>query len=326
MTQENLMSNNRAIVKYAHLKSSDKIICVLPIYYIYGLSLVISHFIVGGTVIIETRFAYPNVLLDAIEKYCATGFAGVSSHYIMLLNMSNLANRKLPSLRYFMQAGDKMPPDVAKRLALLFPKKKLYLMYGQTEASPRISYLDPSLVPRKAGSVGKPIEGVRVKIVNVRGKECKEGEEGEITVKGANIMAGYWNNPVQTNTALKKGWLYTGDIGFKDPDGDIFIVGRKKDFIKIGGNRISPAQIEDMVSRLKGIMENVALSFKDPVLGERLKLFVTLVPGSKLEREQIIRFCKANLPAYGVPRDVVVLKNMPKNSLGKIDRESLRGK
>jgi len=136
LSHRNILSNSRSIVKYSGISGRDSVCCVLPFYYIYGLSLLFSHFMVGGTVVIENGFMYPNTVLDTIEKLQTTGFAGVSSHYAMLLGLSGLRTRRLPSLRYFMQAGDSMPPRTTRELIRLFPKKRLYLMYGLTEASP----------------------------------------------------------------------------------------------------------------------------------------------------------------------------------------------
>jgi len=323
LSHKNLISNAAAVVKYARLKPSDSVVCVLPLYHIYGLSVAISHLLAGGTVMIDNRFMYPNLILDTIEKYRATGFAGVSSHYAMLLYMSDMPKRKLPSLRYLMQAGDRMPENITKRLVSLFPGKKLYLMYGQTEASPRIAYLDPGSARKKPGSIGRAIPGVTIKVVNESGRECREGKAGEIAVKGDNVMIGYWKNRRETRKVLKKGWLYTGDIAFKDKEGDLFIAGRRKGFVKIGGNKVNPAEIENVVLGIEGVMEAAAIGAKDPVLGERLKLFVTLVPGAKITSAEIKKICRSELPTYKVPQEVAILKDIPKNSFGKIAREEL---
>jgi len=326
LSHKNLISNNKSIAKYAGLTERDKVCCVLPFYYIYGLSLLFSHLLVGATVIIDNRFMYPEVILDTIDKYKATGFAGVSSHYAILLYRSNISRRKLPTLRYFMQAGDRMSPNITKELINIFPRKKLYIMYGQTEASPRLSYLNPNLAKKKPGSIGRPIPGVEIKVVDDRGKETKTGQEGEIIVRGDNIMLGYWNNKKETANVIKARWLYTGDIALKDKDGDLFIVGRKKSFIKVGANRINPLEIEDILMKCKGVIEAAAVEADDAILGKRIKAFVSLGSGKDSSAEDIIKFCKKQLPSYKVPTEVIILPSIPKNSLGKIDKESLRSK
>lgn len=324
LSHKNLISNNRSITEYMKLSSSDKICCVLPFYYIYGLSLLFSHFLVGGTVIIDNRFMYPNVVLHTIDRYKATGFAGVSSHYAILLYKSNFKKRRLPSLKYLMQAGDKMSPNITGELIKTSPNKKLYIMYGQTEGAPRLTYLDPGSAKKKPNSIGKAIPDVEVKVVNRDGGECKAGESGEIVAKGDNIMLGYWNNDKETAKIIKNGWLHTGDIAFRDRDGDLFIVGRKKNFIKVGANRVNPLEVEHLLMGDNRIMETAAIGVPDAILGEKIKLFVTLIPGRKVNGEEIIRFCKERLPSYKVPSEVVILKSMPKNSYGKIDKEALK--
>ncbi len=232
LSHKNLISNAASVVRYSRISKNDRICCVLPLFYIYGLSLALSHFLAAGTVILDNRFMYPGVVLDAIDKYRATGFAGVSGHYAILLRKTDIGKRKLPTLRYFMQAGDAMPPRITNELLRKFPNKRLYLMYGLTEASPRLTYLDPALALKKPDSVGKAVPGVRVKVVDSLGRECEAGVVGEIIASGDNVMLGYWNNKKETAKTIRKGWLFTGDMGFKDKEGDLFIVGRKGKVIK----------------------------------------------------------------------------------------------
>jgi len=324
LSHRNLISNNTSIVKYLSLTADDKILSVLPFYYIYGLSLLFSHFLAGGTVIIDNRFMYPSVVLDTINKYRATGFAGVSSHYAILLYKTDFSKRKFPTLRYLMQAGDRMPSHLTKKLTETFSDKKLYIAYGQTEASPRMTYLNPDLVKVKPNSIGRAIPDVKIKVVNIDGKECNVGRKGEIIARGENVMLGYWNNKKETSKTIKKGWLYTGDMAYRDRDGDLFIVGRRKNFIKTGAHRVNPLEIEDVVIENNNIMEAAVVGAGDDILGKRLKLFVLLVPGKKISPNEIIKFCKNRLPPYKVPSEVVILQSMPKNSFGKIDKKELR--
>lgn len=323
LSNKNLISNNLSIAKYLKLTPRDIICCVLPLHYIYGLSLVLSHFLAGGTVIIENRFMYPKLVLETIERRRATGFAGVSSHYAMLLSMSDISKRHLPSLRYFAQAGDRMPEDLTRRLSGMFSDKAIYLMYGQTEASPRLTYLNPDLVNRKPGSVGRAIAGVKIRIINEKGQDCRAEEEGEIIAHGDNIMLGYWNNAKETSKVIRAGWLYTGDIAFKDREGDIFIVGRKKNFIKVGANRVNPLEIERLVMEDKRILEAAVIGVQDKILGEKPRLFISLTPGEILDPKEVIDLCRSRLPSYKVPSEVRILDFIPKNSYGKISKTDL---
>ena len=255
LSHKNLISNAKSVAGYVRLSASDSVCCVLPFYYIYGLSVLLSHIFAGAAVVLDNRFMYPNTVLDSIEKFRVTGFAGVSSHYSILLGKSGLTKRKLPSVRYFMQAGDKMPEGLVKKLLSAFPEKKIYLMYGQTEASPRLTYLDPQLVMKKPGSVGKALAGIRIKVIDEKGRECAIGEEGEIAARGDNVMLGYWKNKKETGKALRNGWLYTGDLGYKDKDGDLFITGRKKRFVKVGGVKTGPVRAAGIAIKHPDIFE-----------------------------------------------------------------------
>lgn len=325
LSHKNLISNNASIVSYTGISEKDSIVCVLPFYYIFGLSVLLSHIMAGAKVIIENRFLYPNNVLDTIDKHQASGFAGVSSHYTILLYLSDLKTRKLPSLKYFMQAGDAMSPKETLELVRIFPDKRLFIMYGQTEASPRLSYLDPALVTRKPASVGRAMPGVELKVVNDSGRECAAAEPGEIIARGDNVMMGYLNDKKATAETIKNSWLYTGDIAYKDKDGDLFIVGRKKGFIKIGANRVNPAEIESVVLEDGRIMEAAAIDAEDPILGRRIRLFVTLVPGTKMTQAEITDICKRRLPSYKIPSKITILETMPKNGFGKVDEKKLRG-
>ncbi len=325
LSHRNLISNSAAIVKYAGISKNDRSCCVLPLYYIYGLSLVLSHFMTGGTVIIDNRFMYPSLVLDAIDRYGATCFAGVSSHFAILLYKSDFKCRPLHTVRYCMQAGDAMPPHFIREIARYFPDKKLYIMYGLTEASPRLTYLDPKLVLKKPSSVGRAISGVKIKIIGQSGKECKPGKTGEIIARGNNIMIGYWNNSAETAKRIKRGWLYTGDLGLKDKDGDLFIVGRKNKIIKVGGKRVGLFEIEHLATEDKSVMEAAAISFRDDILGEKIKLFVTPIPGRKINAVGLMNLYQSRLPSYKVPSEIVVLNSIPKNNYGKVNKEKLRG-
>lgn len=324
LSHRNILANAVSVASYTAIRPSDRMMCVLPFCYIYGLSLVFSHLLAGASVIIDNSFAYPGVVLDDMERFRATGFAGVSSHYSILLRHSDIKKRRLPALRYFMQAGDAMPPAVTKELHTTFPRKKIFIMYGLTEAAPRLTYLDPALVGRKPSSVGKPVPGVKVRIIDERGRERPAGSDGEITAKGDNIMMGYWRNKRQTARTLKNGWLYTGDIGRKDPDGDIFITGRREGLIKIGGHKINLTAIESAATRYDNVEEAAAVSAWDDIMGRRVVLFVRTSTSASLSISGLRDHCACVLPA-GFDRfiDIKVLPSFPKTVYGKTDRTAL---
>lgn len=325
LSHRNLVSNNAAIANYMKLTADDKVICVLPFYYIYGLSLMLSHFMVGGSVLMDGRFLYAQTVLDAMEAKRATGFAGVSSHYSLLMSGTDFLERRLPFLRYFAHAGDKMPVATTQKILQHFPGKELFLMYGQTEASPRVSYLQTSLAKTKPSSVGKAIApDIHIRIVDEAGAVCASGQEGEICVKGPNVMQGYWNAPEETAQVLKDGWLYTGDIGYMDEAGDLFVTGRKKHFLKIGGHRVNPLEIEALTMEFPNVKEAAVIGMDDATWGQTLKVFVVASENDRLKKEELLDFYKKRLPSYKVPAAIEVMPFLPKNSQGKIDKINLK--
>ena len=324
LTHDNFDANSDSIIQYLKLTSDDSIMVVLPFFYSYGLSLLTTHIKVGGTLVIDNRFLYPNTILDTMQREGVTGFAGVPSHYAILLRKSALRNYKLPALRYVTQAGGAMSPAMIKEFIDLLPDIRFYVMYGQTEATARLSYLDPVYINDKMGSIGKAIPGVELAVLNEAGLKVKPGEIGEITAKGRNIMSGYWNSPAETDFVLKNGILYTGDLARVDEDGFLYVVSRKKDMIKSGANRISPFEIEDVVCQLKGVLECAAVGVPDEILGEAIRLCVVRTEDAVILDQDILAFCKQNLAVYKMPKQIVILGSLPKTSSGKIKREELK--
>jgi acyl-CoA synthetase (AMP-forming)/AMP-acid ligase II len=321
----NIVANSRSIVDYLELTSDDRIMAVLPFYYIYGKSLLNTHFFVGGSVVVDNRFLYPNVILQTMRELEVTGFAGVPSTFTILLSRSNLKSSKFASLRYVTQAGGAMAPSVQKEVAEAIAPARLYIMYGATEASARLSYLDPVDLPRKWGSIGKAIPNVELFVADERGNHLPAGEEGEIAGRGSNIMSGYWNHPEETEKVLKNGLYYTGDIGREDEEGFLFVVGRSKDMIKIGGNRVSAKEIEEALHEHPAIVEAAVIGVPDDVLGEAPKAFVVIKEGfNKGITEEIPSFLQKHLALYKIPKLYEVRDSLPKNDSGKILKLKLK--
>ncbi|MFA5118300.1 MAG: class I adenylate-forming enzyme family protein [Candidatus Omnitrophota bacterium] len=322
LAHRNLDANADSIINYLRITASDRMMVILPFYYSYGNSLLTTHMKSGAALVIDNRFIYPNVVLDLMEREQVTGFAGVPSHYTILLHKSALRKYPLITLRYVTQAGGAMAPSMIKEFQDLFPQIKFYVMYGQTEASARLTYLEPELLVKKSGSIGKAIPGVELDLLDETGSKIKTGEIGEITARGANIMLGYWNSPEETEKVLKKEGLWTGDLAKIDEEGFIYHVSRKKEMIKSGANRISPLEIEEVVCRMRGILECAAVGVPDEILGEAIKLCV-VKNGANMNEKDVLLFCKQNLAAYKLPKVVEFRNSLPKTSTGKIRRSEL---
>ncbi|HOW42769.1 MAG TPA: class I adenylate-forming enzyme family protein [Candidatus Omnitrophota bacterium] len=323
LSHRNLVANAESIVDYLKLSSSDSMMVILPFYYSYGNSLLTTHIMVGATLVIDNRFVFPNVVLETMEKEKVTGFAGVPSHYAILLRKSALRNYKLTSLRYVTQAGGGMPASMIKEFTEVVPHAQFFVMYGQTEATARLTYLAPEHLRSKLGSIGKAIPGVELDVLNEQGQPVQNGEVGEIVARGNNIMLGYWNAAEETGKVKRKEGLWTGDMAKVDSDGFIYLISRKKEMIKSGANRISPLEIEDVVSRLPGVVECAAVGVPDEILGESIKLCV-VKNGVPLTNNDILLHCKQHLAPFKMPKEVAFVASLPKTSTGKIKRSELK--
>jgi long-chain acyl-CoA synthetase len=323
LSHRNLVSNTLGTVEYLRLTETDSVIVILPFYYIYGNSLLLTHVACGGRLVIDNRFLYPEVVLDTMEAEKVTGFSGVPSNFIILLGNSTLKARALPHLRYFTQAGGAMAPEVTQRLMDAFPLKEIWIMYGQTEAAPRASYLPPERLREKLGSIGIAVPGVTLTVVDDDGNPLPTGETGQIMVSGPNVMLGYWNQPQETAEVVKNGSLLTGDLARQDEDGYFFIVGRKKEIIKTGGNRVAAKEVEECLLSHEKILEASVFGVPDGLLGEAIKAVVVLRAGQSAEAKEIQDHCKRHLAPHKAPKHIVFADSLPKKLSGKIDKQLL---
>ena len=325
----NLSANADSIIKYLNLTEDDKVMVVLPFFYSYGNSLLTTHIKIGGTLVINNRFLFPNVVLQNMLDEDVTGFAGVPSSFSILINKSSIRKYRFPKLRYVTQAGGAMQPQMIEDFLNIIPDVKFYIMYGQTEASARLAYLNPLRLKKKVGSIGKAIPDVELVVVNKTGTPVipdangNTGETGEIMAKGKNIMLGYWNSPDETALTIKDGWLCTGDLARIDEDGFIYIVDRKKNIIKSGANRISPLEIENVVLQIQGVRECSAVGIEDEILGEAIYLFI-VGDAFSIEKKDIFLYCKQNLASYKLPKKIEFVAELPKTSSGKVKRQILK--
>lgn len=211
-----------------------------------------------------------------------------------------------------------------KRVRSSFPKAALFVMYGQTEATARISYLPPQLLEHKPGSVGFPVKGLEVQLRREGGLEATESGPGEIWVRGPSIMQGYWRDQETTGTVLREGWLNTGDLGYRDADGCLYVVGRRSDMIKTGAHRVHPAEVEEVLLELPGVAEAAAVGVEDDLLGESIKVCIVPQAGAVLTLNAVKAHCRSRLASHKVPKHLQIVASLPKTSSGKLMRASLR--
>jgi len=260
---------------------------------------------------------FPQTVIEDINKYNCTGFSGVPSTYQILLRMTDIKNTKLPTLRYITQAGGKLPEIFIKQLIDILKGVDIFIMYGQTEATARLSYLPPHLINEKMNSIGRGIKGTELLVLNSAGKSVRVGETGEVVALGGNVMKGYFNDKEETDKVLKNGYLYTGDIAKVDDEGYIYIVSREKNFIKSGGIRISPKEIEDIILQIPQVVECAVIGVEDDILGEAVKAFVVLTENKYfIDFKYILDFCKKQLPSYKIPRYIEFFKGFTQKFFG----------
>jgi acyl-CoA synthetase (AMP-forming)/AMP-acid ligase II len=323
LTHQNLFDNTNSIVDYLGLTENDRIMVVLPFYYIYGNSLLLTHFCVGGSLVIDNHFTFPNVVLKTMKEQEVTGFAGVPSSYSLLLHKSNVQSTKIESLRYLTQAGGHMAVQVQEEVVKVFAPALLYVMYGATELAPRLTWLPPWRWSEKKGSIGIPVPNVDAFIADEKGDRLPPGEVGQIVGRGSNVMRGYWNDPEGTARVLRNGLYYTGDIGWADEEGYLYVVGRSKDLLKIGGNRVSTREIEDALLHVDIIEEAAVIGIPDPILGEAAKAFVVCKRGGFSDELIVKKALSGILPVHKLPKYIVFCDVLPRNKAGKILKDQL---
>ena len=320
ISHRNLTANTESIVTYLKLGSDDRMLVVLPFYYCYGLSLLHTHLRVGGSIVFNNSFIFiGGVIRDLLEHKC-TGFAGVPSHFQILLRKSdNFKTTRFPDLRYVTQAGGKLAPIFIDEFRNSHPEITFIVMYGQTEATARLSYLPPELYEAKKGSMGKGIPGVELKVVDEKGELIKPGEIGEVIAMGDNIMLGYFGDEEGTRNAIRNGWLFTGDLGTVDDDGYIFLTARKKEIIKVGGKRISPKEIEAVILEIPEVVDCTIEGVEDEIQGEALKATVVIRSDNGRDEtiERIKYHCTRHLALYKVPQIFEIKEQLVIAATGK---------
>jgi acyl-CoA synthetase (AMP-forming)/AMP-acid ligase II len=316
----NLIANTEAIIRSQRLGTDERAMLIMPISYCFGASILHTHLYQGGGVVFDSRFMFPDKVLQAINTHRCTSFAGVPTVYNILLRRSHIGSIPLPSLRRLLQAGGSLAIENVQALRETVSTADLFVMYGQTEATARISCLPPGQLREKLGSAGPPLDNLTIRIVDDAGHELAAGLTGEIQVSGPSICKGYFDDPEATECKFDRGWLRTGDLGFQDDDGYIWIKGRISEFLKIRGVRVSFAEIEAKVAAIPGVEECAAMAVHHPEAGEALALFLV---GNDETRDLVEKVQRA-LPPQWTCTSVKIVSELPKTANGKIARSQLQ--
>ena len=323
-THANIHANTTAISAYLELSPADRALSTLPLFYCYGRSILQTHLLVGGSVFFDHRFMYPRVVMEALGEQRCTGFYGVPLTFELLRRQVDIRSLSLSTLRYVAQAGGAMHPDTIRWCRDVFAPAQLFVMYGQTEATARLSYLPPDRAAEKEGSIGKGLANVELRVVDPQGREMAPGEVGELIARGPSISPGYFHAPDESAAVFRDGWLWTGDLGRRDEEGFVFLVGRSKDMLKLGGHRVSAAEIEQALAEHAGVEEAAVVGVPDAAGGEAAIAFVIAAGGGTLDPAELRRFCRQRLPAFKVPREIRFVGALPRTASGKLAKAELR--
>ena len=323
LTHDNLRLNASLTARTLLKNSSgDVMMGCLPLFHVFGLTCGLNGTVsVGGTLTLLPRFD-PGKALEIIERDKVTIFEGVPTMYSAMLHHQAERRPDTSSLRLCISGGAAMPVEVLRNFEREFDCIILE-GYGLSETSPVASFNHPDKV-RKPGSVGTPVEGVEMRLVDGDGNDVPPGEVGEIAIRGHNVMKGYWGKPEATAEAIPDGWFRTGDMGRVDSDGYYYIVDRKKEMIIRGGFNVYPREIEEVLHEHPAVAEAAVVGIPHPELGEEVGAAVALKPGASATEDELRAFVKQRVAAYKYPRRVWLVDELPKGPTGKILRREVR--
>ena len=322
LTHRNLLFNVHSIISFLPLLTSDTFLAVLPMFHAFGATCcLLVPVALGATIVALPRFR-PEEVAKTIKNKRVTVFMGVPSMYTLLAQIPEEQEVGFSSLRFCISGGAPMPVEILEK----FEKRYGVLIYegdGPTECSP-VTSVNPVGKKRKIGSIGLPLPGVEMKIVDEMGSELPRGSIGEIVVRGENVMKGYLHQEEETEKSFFGEWFRTGDLGYQDQDGYFFIVDRKKDMIIVNGMNVYPRMIEEVLYRHPAVAEAAVVGQKHPLHGEVPRAVLVLKQGATVTREEIIRFCRQHLGRHEIPAAVDFVRELPKTASGKIYKKALQ--
>ena len=328
LTHRNVCHNAWSISTYLGLARDDVVVSVMPLSFDYGLFQVLMGVRVGFTVLLERSFAYPYDVMRRIAEHRVTVLPGVPTIFSTILSMAPYDDLDLSSIRILTNTAAALPPAHIRRLMELFLQARLFSMYGLTECT-RVSYLDPDRLVDKISSVGKAIPNTEVYLVDENGVPVPPGVVGELVVRGASVMRGYWGNPEETARFLQQGEiqgelvLYSGDQFQTDDEGFLYFVGRTDDIFKCKGEKVSPKEIELVLYELDEVAEAAVVGVPDELDGMAIKAIVVPTGTGALDEHLVRRHCRNRLENFMVPKFIEIRDSLPKTESGKIQKRSL---
>lgn len=335
LSHRNLVAGTSIVSDYLKIDSSDRILAALPFSFDAGLNQLTTAIQQGATLVL-LNFLFAKQIVDALHREEITGLAGVPPLWCLLANKtSTLARRPPQSLRYITNTGGVLPPNVLTTLRQTLPQTDVYLMYGLTEAF-RSTYLPPSELDQRPGSMGKAIPNTEILVIGEDGQECAPGEVGELVHVGPTVSLGYWNQPDLTGEVIREHPLampeignvdrvvYSGDLVRADEDGFLYFVSRRDNMIKTSGFRVSPTEVEEGLSRTGSVQQAAVIGIPDDMLGQRIVAFLVIDDEKPFHEEDLLANAAEFLPNYMIPKQLIQVDSLPKTSSGKVDYPALR--
>jgi long-chain acyl-CoA synthetase len=310
-------------VETSRVLGDDVVLAVLPLFHIYGLNVVLGTAVhAGASVVLAERFD-PGETLDLIERHRMTIVPGAPPMYSAWLQMSEERASVFDSVRVALSGAAPLPPEVSGAFRERFGVT-IWDSYGLTEAGPGVTTSagdDP-----RPGSIGRPLPGIEIRLVDEAGRDVEEEDPGEIVVRGPNVFTGYWGQEAESKEAfLEGGWLRTGDVAVRDDDGYLYLVDRKKDLIIVSGFNVYPAEVEDVLVRHPAVAEAAVVGMPDERTGEAVRALVVLREGAMATADQITEFAGTYLARFKIPKVVEIVPALPKHATGKVLRRAVRG-
>lgn len=329
LTHRNMLTACASISQYLEMTEDDVVLGVLPMSFDYGLYQMIMSFSKGARLVLEKGFTYPTKVMQTVVDEGVTGFPGVPTIFAMLTEMKTIHDYDLRKVRFVTNTAAALPVKHILMLKDLFPGARIYSMYGLTECK-RCTYLPPKDLDRKPTSVGIAIPNTEMWIEREDGTRADADEVGQLIIRGATVMKGYWEKPEQTAKKLKPGplpgeqVLHTGDLCKMDEEGYLYFVGRMDDIIKSRGEKVAPKEIEAVLYTVTGVKEAAVIGVPDDVFGQAPKAFVALEEGAQVDERELRRTCQEKLESFMIPKYFEIVPSLPKSDNGKIDKKSLR--
>ncbi|MBM7868166.1 long-chain-fatty-acid--CoA ligase [Heliobacterium gestii] len=319
LSHRNLVSNARSYTETIKAVESDNYLCVLPLFHSFAWTCCVTTALLNGASITIMESFQPKEALALIRDCGVNVVTGVPAMFGIYNSLAD--PRDLANVRLFVSGGASLPVETLTR----FNEKtgqSIVEGYGLSEASPVVTF-NP-IGATKPGSIGLPLPAVSVMIVDATGQDLPPGEVGELICQGPNVMSGYLGLPQETAAVLRDGWLYTGDLAYRDDEGYIFIVDRKKDLIIVGGLNVYPREVEEVLYAHPSVKEAAVIGMPDKTRGEAVRAFVVIRDGAELNRKELMTYLRANLASYKLPREIVELEALPRNATGKVLKKELK--